>query len=265
MSDDKAAALRALLDEAGLVVESIEPEEDGDGFGVTLAGGSGLWLAGDADACVVQAGHLRDDFATEHDTLAAALGLPSAAKVREMRAEVERLRGVVENAGAWRAEGEAEIEHLRAERDAAVARAEKAEANYAFMVERAADQRLDGYRMLGERAAAAENAYDDARRERNAAQADAAAMRSWADEAFDALTTMVPSSSWTEALQKSAEAWQQGTAGRALLDEVAALRTERDALRVRLVFLNAANLGADLHSSIMERLLARVAELDVTP
>ena len=128
MSDDKAAALRALLDEAGLVVESIEPEEDGDGFGVTLAGGSGLWLAGDADACVVQAGHLRDDFATEHDTLAAALGLPSAAKVREMRAEVERLRGVVENAGAWRAESEANEAILRAERDAAVARAEKARA-----------------------------------------------------------------------------------------------------------------------------------------
>ena len=46
-----------------------------------------------------------------------------------------------------------EVDRLRA-------RAEKAEANYAFMVERAANQRLDGYRELGVRAAAAENEAD---------------------------------------------------------------------------------------------------------
>ena len=48
------------------------------------------------------------------------------------------------------------IDEVRALRE----RAEKAEANYAFMVERAANQRLDGYRELGARAAAAENEAD---------------------------------------------------------------------------------------------------------
>ena len=52
----------------------------------------------------------------------------------------------------------------RAARDAEIAglkvRAEKAEANYAFMVKRAADEKLDGYRELGARAAAAESAAD---------------------------------------------------------------------------------------------------------
>lgn len=50
---------------------------------------------------------------------------------------------------------------LAAERE----RAEKAEANYRFMVERAADQRLDGYRELGQRAAYAENDRDSLRAE----------------------------------------------------------------------------------------------------
>ena len=56
-----------------------------------------------------------------------------------------------------------------------VKRAEKAErerdearANYAFMVERAADQKLDGYRELGARAAAAEERAEKAERERDA-------------------------------------------------------------------------------------------------
>lgn len=48
------------------------------------------------------------------------------------------------------------IDEVRALRE----RAEKAEANYAFMVERAANQHLDGYRELGARAAAAENEAD---------------------------------------------------------------------------------------------------------
>ena len=37
---------------------------------------------------------------------------------------------------------------------------EKAEANYAFMVKKAADKNLDGYRELGARAASAENEVD---------------------------------------------------------------------------------------------------------
>jgi len=49
-----------------------------------------------------------------------------------------------------------EVERLTRERD-------EARANYAFMVKRAADQRLDGYRELGARAAAAENERDEAR------------------------------------------------------------------------------------------------------
>lgn len=46
-----------------------------------------------------------------------------------------------------------EIDALTAERD-------EARANYRFMVERAADEKLDGYRELGARAAAAENEAD---------------------------------------------------------------------------------------------------------
>jgi hypothetical protein len=37
------------------------------------------------------------------------------------------------------------------------ARADKAQANYQFMVDRVADEKLDGYRELGQRAADAEN------------------------------------------------------------------------------------------------------------
>jgi hypothetical protein len=48
------------------------------------------------------------------------------------------------------------IDEVRALRE----RAEKAEANYAFMVERAANQHLEGYRELGARAASAENEAD---------------------------------------------------------------------------------------------------------
>jgi len=54
--------------------------------------------------------------------------------------------------GAWVAEAE-RLRVMEEERD-------KALADYRFMVERAADQRLDGYRELGARAAAAENARD---------------------------------------------------------------------------------------------------------
>lgn len=54
------------------------------------------------------------------------------------------------------------LEHLLAER---ALQHEEVRANYQWMVERAADQRLDGYRELGARAAAAENARDDIRRE----------------------------------------------------------------------------------------------------
>ena len=62
------------------------------------------------------------------------------------------------------------------------ARADKAEANYRWMVERAADQRLDGYRELGARCAALEAERDaaaDAERARIAAR-----IKELADKAY---------------------------------------------------------------------------------
>jgi len=61
-------------------------------------------------------------------------------------------------ADTWReiaVEARREYDQLRAECD-------EAQANYRFMVERAADEKLDGYRELGARAAAAENERDEA-------------------------------------------------------------------------------------------------------
>ena len=52
------------------------------------------------------------------------------------------------------------IKNLRADVRTERMLREKAEANYAFMVKKAADQSLDGYRELGARAAAAENEAD---------------------------------------------------------------------------------------------------------
>lgn len=115
--------LRALLDEAGLVgltvrvgVHGLAPDEP-----YAEACGEGIWGAGAA----AQARDVAAMATSRHDSAAAALGLPSAAEVQEMRAEVERLRAVVENAGAWRAESEANEAILRAERDAAVAEVER--------------------------------------------------------------------------------------------------------------------------------------------
>jgi hypothetical protein len=78
---------------------------------------------------------------------------------------IECLRGVerlgVSVAGGRRVvDAIDDVRRIEQERDAAVSCAEKAEANYRFMVERAADEKLDGYRALGERAAAAEAARD---------------------------------------------------------------------------------------------------------
>jgi hypothetical protein len=67
-----------------------------------------------------------------------------------------------------------EVECFRADASEMVglrSRAEKAEANYAFMVERAANQHLDGYRELGARAATAENEADRLRGEAKVANA----------------------------------------------------------------------------------------------
>lgn len=70
-----------------------------------------------------------------------------------------------------------EVKRLTAERDAALR-------NYQWMVERAADERLDGYRDLGAKAAAAEAKRDEARaeverltRERDEARAEVFRLR----------------------------------------------------------------------------------------
>jgi len=55
-----------------------------------------------------------------------------------------------------------ELTEAQAVLEIAIARAEKAEASYRFMVEKAADSKLDGYRELGNRAAQAEEERDAA-------------------------------------------------------------------------------------------------------
>lgn len=68
----------------------------------------------------------------------------------------------------WRelaVEARREYDGLRARVAELEQRAEKAEANYRFMVERAADEKLDGYRELGQRAAAAEQRAERAEAE----------------------------------------------------------------------------------------------------
>ena len=106
---------------------------------------------------------------------------------------IEQLREELEKAHAASEYQTRRIEHYRTQLDFCERRAEKAErfiatadsewkaraekaererdearANYAFMVERAADQKLDGYRELGARAAAAEERAERAERERDA-------------------------------------------------------------------------------------------------
>lgn len=62
------------------------------------------------------------------------------------------------------AESRAIVPELLAEIDRLRERSETAESNYQFMVDRAADAKLDGYRELGERAARAENERDHLKR-----------------------------------------------------------------------------------------------------
>ena len=55
-----------------------------------------------------------------------------------------------------------QLEEVKAERDAEKLAGDEARKNYQFMVDRAADEKLDGYRELGLRAATAENERDAA-------------------------------------------------------------------------------------------------------
>lgn len=63
-----------------------------------------------------------------------------------------------------------DIAQYRSRLLAAEAERDEAKANYQFMVNRAADEKLDGYRALGARAAAAENEADRLRRSLAAAE-----------------------------------------------------------------------------------------------
>lgn len=56
--------------------------------------------------------------------------------------------------------GDNQIEYLRNEIKRLEAERDKARADYQFMVDRACNEKLDGYRELGARAAAAENLAD---------------------------------------------------------------------------------------------------------
>ena len=77
-------------------------------------------------------------------------------------ANVRALQGQVASARGRAANLDVELQAIRKSlSDVEQARA-VAEANYQFMVNRAADQHLDGYRALGAHAAAAENARDEA-------------------------------------------------------------------------------------------------------
>jgi DNA repair exonuclease SbcCD ATPase subunit len=83
--------------------------------------------------------------------------------------DVARALGMMhepDNAAEW----PASVEQLLGGVAALKERAEKAEKNYRFMVERAADEKLDGYRELGQRAADAENQRDNIQRALAAAQ-----------------------------------------------------------------------------------------------
>lgn len=110
----------------------------------------------------------------------------SAAEAEELRQVSDAAIASMTAAGAGEAETRAAVlvRDLAASVVALHERAEKAEANYRWMVERAADQRLDGYRELGARCAALEAERDaaaDAERARIAAR-----IKELADKAYAA-------------------------------------------------------------------------------
>ena len=82
---------------------------------------------------------------TEYDKL--------IAEIAELKAEIEPLR-------KWYAESHSIIDEWDTKCSALKAERDKASADFQFMVDRAADQHLDGYRELGRRAAQAENDRD---------------------------------------------------------------------------------------------------------
>jgi hypothetical protein len=115
--------------------------------------GEGTWSVF-AQKVVEERDQLRDHVESLKAELSRAKGFYDVAKMREtLRAaeqrELEALAALIIDHGLREAA-------LLAERD-------EARANYAFTVERAANEKLDGYRELGARCAAAENERDEAR------------------------------------------------------------------------------------------------------
>ena len=114
-----------------------------------------------ADECVLP---LRD-YGSALEALNAELEAECKKLRRKMRerdeehaAEIERWQGLYDMATG----NDDAIAVLSAKLEAAETRAKEAEKNYRWMVERAADEKLDGYRELGARAAEAERQRDEA-------------------------------------------------------------------------------------------------------
>lgn len=132
-----------------------------------------------------------------------------------------------------------ELVELRSEVIRLLIRAEKAEANYAFMVERAANEKLDGYRELGAKAASAEN--------------EAEGLRARLRETAQILIAEVGANGPMDAEDAARRAVERMNALRGLADEKAsesglyAYRMEqaqqnRDRLQERLTAIEKANV-----------------------
>lgn len=90
----------------------------------------------------------------------------SRLQLGELRAELATLRaerdGIIAAYKAYMAENRPSRQLYEQHTTELRERAEKAEANYRFMVERAADEKLDGYRELGSKCAALEERAEKA-------------------------------------------------------------------------------------------------------
>lgn len=107
------------------------------------------------------------EFADRLDHLTAAVkrGDVLQARVTELEKRLAASRAIVDDLKST-------IRREEVRGDTAIRERDEARANYAFMVKRAADQKLDGYRELGARAAAAEERAEKAERERDEARAE---------------------------------------------------------------------------------------------
>lgn len=96
---------------------------------------------------------------------------PSLAEQRTVRASLTWWRRLADSVRASLAEVEQDharyVSESQEARRALMAERDKARANFQFMVDRAANERLDGYRALGQRAADAEARAEQAEQERD--------------------------------------------------------------------------------------------------